>query len=220
MSGAAFSTSQAKTLQGRPAARIDTAIPQARPPPPQGMSTVSTSGMSSISSSPIVPLPSVTRPSSNGCTKVPRRSSNRRSKKTCHQRSNETRMTVPPQRSTASTLFAAALSGTMTVHGTPSRCADHATAWPMFPALAVIRPSSSSAGESCATRLVAPRTLNDPFGCRFSSFRRTPGEAVSWSATIGVRMATPAMRSRAALISLSPDSAVTTAAAARSVPLS
>ena len=51
------------------------AMPVKRPPPPHGTSTASTSGRSSASSSPIVPLPAITRSSWTGCTKSPSTSS-------------------------------------------------------------------------------------------------------------------------------------------------
>ena len=51
-------------------ARRASAIPEASPPPPIGITTVPASGTCSASSSPIVPCPAMTRGSSNGCTNV------------------------------------------------------------------------------------------------------------------------------------------------------
>jgi hypothetical protein len=41
----------------------------------------------------------------------------------------------------------------------------------MLPALAVTTPASSLAGVSCEIAFSAPRSLNEPTGCRFSGFR-------------------------------------------------
>src|SRR5213593_3373857 len=47
--------------------------------------------------------------------------------------------------------------------------------------------------------LPAPRTLNDPIGCRFSSFRKiSAGASSTLRRTSGVRRTVPARRSRAA----------------------
>ena len=80
-------------------------------------------------------------------------------------------MTRAPMRSTAASFVAGAPSGTTTVHGMPSRCAFQATPCAMFPALAVHTPRSSCERGVSAMRLLAPRILNEPIGCRFSSFR-------------------------------------------------
>ena len=50
--------------------RSASAIPDARPPPPIGTTSVSSSGSCSAISSPIVPWPAITRSSSKACTKV------------------------------------------------------------------------------------------------------------------------------------------------------
>src|SRR4051794_26855681 len=49
--------------------------------------------------------------------------------------------------------------------------------------------------------LVAPRSLNEPIGCRFSSLSQTSPGASAFRRTRGVRTVTPAKRSRAARMS-------------------
>ena len=78
---------------------------------------------------------------------------------------------LPPSRSIASSFVCGAWSGTITVQGTPASRAAHATPCAMFPALAVTTPSRSSSGDVCRIAFVAPRILNEPIGCRFSSLR-------------------------------------------------
>jgi hypothetical protein len=56
-------------------ALIASAIPEASPPPPIGMTTVSRSGTCSSSSSPIVPCPAITSSSSKAWRNVAFRSS-------------------------------------------------------------------------------------------------------------------------------------------------
>jgi len=65
-SGAAVSTSHPYTRTSGLAARIAAAMPQLSPPPPNGTSTASTSGASSRTSSPMVPLPAMTPTSETG----------------------------------------------------------------------------------------------------------------------------------------------------------
>src|SRR2546427_11954388 len=68
----------------------------------------------------------------------------------------------------------------------------------MLPALHVNTPRVRSAGERSATALPAPRTLNDPVGCRFSNFRKISGAASStFRRTRGVRTTKPSIRFRA-----------------------
>ena len=71
----------------------------------------------------------------------------------------------------AASLASGAVSGTMTPHSMPRARAHHATPWAMFPALAVKTPRASCSLVACAMALVAPRSLNEPIGCRFSSFK-------------------------------------------------
>ena len=80
-------------------------------------------------------------------------------------------MIDPPRRSTAEVFASGAVSGITTLHAKPRRRAYHATAWAMFPALAVHTPRASSSSESNPMSDPAPRILNDPIGCRGSSFR-------------------------------------------------
>ena len=63
------------------------------------------------------------------------------------------------------------VAGATTVHGMPSFRAHHATPWAILPAEAVTTPRSSFSGGKRAIAFDAPRILNDPIGCRFSSFK-------------------------------------------------
>ena len=96
-----------------------------------------------------------------------------------------------------------AVSGTTAVHGTPASLAAHASPCAMFPALTVQTPSASCSGEHWRTAFAAPRSLNDPTGCRFSSLRYTSAGASALSRTSGVLSAAPRMRRSAARMSSS-----------------
>src|SRR5688572_7308909 len=90
--------------------------------------------------------------------------------------------------------------GTKIVAGTPALRAAQATAWPWLPALAATTPRPRSSSVSTATRLTAPRTLNDPVRCRFSAFSHTSRPASCESVaerTMGVSRAIPSSRARA-----------------------
>ena len=150
-------------------ARIPDAIPQLSPPPPQGITTVSTSGRSSTISSAIVPLPAITPGSSKAWTKLASTPGYARSWKVCHQRSNGTLITRPPSRSIAWILVSGAVSGAITVQGMPRSRAHQARPCAMLPADAVITPRARRAGSICAIAFAAPRILNEPIGWRFSS---------------------------------------------------
>ena len=80
-------------------------------------------------------------------------------------------MTEPPRRSTADVFASGAVSGITTLHGRSIRRANQATAWAMFPALAVHTPFASSSSDSDPISEPAPRILKEPIGCRTSSFR-------------------------------------------------
>ena len=88
---------------------------------------------------------------------------------TSHQRSYGTLTTVPPSRAIASSFVCGAFSGAMIVAGTPSSRAAQATPCAMLPALAVTTPLAVAACGACRIALTAPRILNEPIGCRFSS---------------------------------------------------
>src|SRR5439155_1356546 len=62
-------------------------------------------------------------------------------------------------------------------------------------------PRASSSRGTCAILLLAPRILNEPIGCRFSSFNQISAGASAFRRTSGVRIAAPAMRRRAARMS-------------------
>ena len=99
-------------------------------------------------------------------------------------------------------LVSGALSGTTAVMATPSSRAAHARAWAVLPALTVHTPSARSAWGTWSTALVTPRSLKDPTGWRFSSFRNiSAGAESTLSRTMGVRATLPAMRRCAALAS-------------------
>src|SRR2546426_5427468 len=105
---------------------------------------------------------------------------------------------VAPNRRIAASFVAGAVSGTIAVQGIPSRRACHARAWAMLPALHVNTPCVRSSGVRSATALPAPRTLNDPVGCRFSNFKKISGAASStFRRTRGVRTTKPSIRFRA-----------------------
>ena len=80
-------------------------------------------------------------------------------------------MMRPPSLSIARNLVSGAESGVITVAGIPSRCAQYATPCAMFPADAVSNPLASRSGAVFAMAFDAPRILNEPIGCRFSSLR-------------------------------------------------
>ena len=147
------------------------AIPVVRPPPPYGITTASGSGRSSSISSPIVPLPAITVGSWTGCTNSPSTPSTRLVTMAFHQSSYGIFLTWPPSRSIAAILASGAWSGTAIVAGTPSSRAVHATPCAILPALAVTRPLARSSAGASMTALVAPRSLNELMGCRFSSLR-------------------------------------------------
>ena len=96
------------------------AMPVISPPPPTGTTTVSTSGRSSISSSPIVPLPAMTSSFSTGWMKRPSTPSKRWLSMTPHHSSNDIGTARPPSRSIAASFACGAVSGTAMVAGTPS----------------------------------------------------------------------------------------------------
>src|SRR6187549_409115 len=74
----------------------------------------------------------------------------------------------------------------------------------MLPALAVYAPSARRARPACSIAFAAPRSLNDPMGCRFSSLSQiSPGTSGRSSLMSGVRTTMPARRSRAARTSAS-----------------
>src|SRR5216683_2400836 len=93
--------------------------------------------------------------------------------------SNETWMIFASNLLIASSFVSGALSGTITVHGICFWRACQASAWAMFPALQVYTPRFFASGPARARALLAPRTLKDPVGCRFSSFRKISAGASS-----------------------------------------
>jgi hypothetical protein len=106
-------------------------------------------------------------------------------------------MTRPPIRSTALILVAGAVSGATIVAGIPIRRAQNATPCAMLPADAVSTPRSSRSRGVRAITFAAPRILNDPIGCRFSSFKKSSAGESVLHRTKGVRNATEAMLPRA-----------------------
>jgi hypothetical protein len=71
----------------------------------------------------------------------------------------------------------------------------------MLPALTVTTPLRTSASGACRSALTAPRILNEPIGCRFSSLSQISAGASTGRRTSGVRIAAPAIVSRARSIS-------------------
>src|SRR5438445_11506189 len=111
-------------------------------------------------------------------------------------------MIFAPNLLIASSLVSGALSGTITVHGIWFWRACQASAWAMFPALQVYTPRFFASGPARAIALLAPRTLKEPVGCRFSSFRKiSAGASSTFKRTSGVRKTVPLIRSLASSIS-------------------
>src|SRR5437016_14620519 len=85
--------------------------------------------------------------------------------------SKETWKILAPYRLMDCNLVSGALSGTRAEQGILFCLACQARACAMFPALQVYTPRDFAAGPANAIALQAPRTLNEPVGCKFSSFR-------------------------------------------------
>src|SRR5438309_581298 len=111
-------------------------------------------------------------------------------------------MIFAPNLLIASTFVSGALSGTITVHGILFWWACQASAWAIFPALQVYTPRFFASGPARAIALLAPRTLKEPVGCKFSSFRKiSAGASSTFRRTRGVRRTAPLIRSLACSIS-------------------
>src|SRR6266571_7882667 len=111
-------------------------------------------------------------------------------------------MIFAPNLLIASSFVSGALSGTITVQGILFWRACQARAWAMFPALQVYTPRFLAFGPARATELLAPRTLKEPVGCKFSSFRKiSAGASSTFKRTRGVRRTEPLIRSLACSIS-------------------
>src|SRR6059036_3709848 len=107
-------------------------------------------------------------------------------------------MIFAPNLRIASSFVSGALSGTITVHGILSWWACQASAWAIFPALQVYTPRFFASGPARAIALLAPRTLKEPVGCKFSSFRKiSAGASSTFRRTRGVRTTKPSIRFRA-----------------------
>ncbi len=168
-----------------------------------------TSGTCSRISSPTVPWPATMSGWSNGWTnsapvalgegRSPRRCSRRSSRRPARRwrrsRGSRPAWAAPPR------------SGMNTVAAMPSIDAASATPCAWLPALAATTPRARCASSSRASRVYAPRILNEPVRCRFSHFSHTGPPASSDSArepATGVSVITPARSSRAARISSMP----------------
>src|SRR5712691_3048702 len=116
--------------------------------------------------------------------------------------SNEAWMSFAPNLLIASSFVCGALSGTITVQGILFSRACQARAWAMFPALQVYTPRVLTSGPARAIALLTPRTLKEPVGCKFSSFRKiSAGASSTFKRTSGVRRTFPLIRSPASSIS-------------------
>jgi len=167
-------------------------MPAVRPPPPKGTTTESTSGMSSRISKPIVPFPSIILGSLKGWMKIDPSSGPYRWVVTTFQTSSkETWMILAPNRLMACSFVSGALSGTIAEQGIPFCFACQAKACAMFPALQVYTPRDFAAGPARAIALEAPLTLNEPVGCKFSSFRKISMSESAFNLTMGVRNTVP-----------------------------
>jgi hypothetical protein len=71
----------------------------------------------------------------------------------------------------------------------------------MLPALAVTTPFAVAVCGACLIALTAPRILNEPIGCRFSSLSQISAGPSTGRRRSGVRIAAPAIVSRARSIS-------------------
>src|SRR5579864_7149876 len=170
-SGAAVSGSAANTFALLPLSFRAEAIPHDNPPPPNPATTASTSGRSSRISRPHEAFPAMNASSSNGCTNVPVIAGCARSDSAFQHWSYVACTISPPSRRTASSLAIGAVSITSTLHGTPAFRAASATPWAALPALTVHTPRLRCSSGRRRTALYAPRILNDPIGCRHSSFK-------------------------------------------------
>src|SRR6266567_6456756 len=83
---------------------------------------------------------------------------------TCQTSSNETWITLAPNRFIASSFVVGALSGTIVVHSIPRSRACQARACAMFPALTVYTPLALASGPANAMEFEAPRALKEPVG--------------------------------------------------------
>jgi len=86
----------------------------------------------------------------------------------------------------------------------PRRAAWTATPCAWFPADAATTPRRFSSSDSCDSLLYAPRALNEPVSCRFSSFSHTSAPADADSVEerdSGVRTMDPRVRMAAASMS-------------------
>ena len=106
-----------------------------------------------------------------------------------------------PNRRVACTLLKDAVSGMTIVAWMPRRWALMATPCAWLPALAATTPRLRSSGVSSANLFAAPRSLNEPVRCRFSSLKCTRAPQISLNGSEsghGVTATMPRMRSRAA----------------------
>src|SRR5438445_8611349 len=111
-------------------------------------------------------------------------------------------MIFAPDLLIASGFVSGAWSGTITGEGIWFLRAGQASAWAMFPALHVYTPRFFASGPARERALLAPRTLNEPVGCKFSSFRKISAGALwTFNRTRGVRKTVPLIRSLASSIS-------------------
>src|SRR5713226_10148021 len=111
-------------------------------------------------------------------------------------------MIFAPNLLIASSFVSGALSGTITVQGIWFWRACQARALAMFPALQVYTPLFFASGPARAIALLAPRTLKEPVGCKFSSFRKmSAGASSTFRRTRGVRRTVLLIRSLASSIS-------------------
>src|SRR6266581_5551650 len=110
---------------------------------------------------------------------------------TFHTSSKETWTILAPNRLMACNLVSGALSGTIAEQEIPFCLACQARACAMFPALQVYTPRDFATSPANAIALQAPRTLNEPVGCKFSSFRQISMSESTFNLTIGVRSTSP-----------------------------
>ena len=181
------------------------ATPAASPPPESGTSTAAMSGRSSITSSPTVPCPAMTRASSKGdISTSPCSPASRRLSASALSCDRPTMRTSAPSARMPSTLVCGTSADMQTTARRPRARAAKARARPWLPVEQQTTPAVS--GASAATAFAAPRSLNAPTGCMLSSFSSTSPPATRarcGEGRSGVRTAIPAMARRAARMSAS-----------------
>jgi hypothetical protein len=137
LKGCALSSSQTTTFTALPDARSALAMPQARPPPPNGTKIASTSGTSSRISAASVPLPASAAGSRTASMYTVSNCEQRPDVTALHQSAKGWWTMRASSDRISSSLDSAAPSGTTAVAVIPARLATHASASALLPELNV-----------------------------------------------------------------------------------